>query len=125
MKIAGIINPQVIGAFMLTLVVAFILYFLVLSKYKTTLKVNKSPIKAYRETFKRNNPIIIDTYVTLIIFALVTYFLGNNAEQFAIYLAVNSIISALSLLAVERFIMFLTCDWFNKNEIWYSSKIDL
>lgn len=116
MKIAGIINPQVVGAFMLTLVVAFILYFLVLSKYKATLKVNKSPIKAYRETFKRNNPIIIDTYVTLIIFALVTYFLGNNAEQFAIYLAVNSIISALSLLAVERFIMFLTCDWFNKNE---------
>lgn len=115
-KLAGVISPQVVGAFMLTTVVIFALYYLLLSKYKSIVTTNKSPIKAYKETFKKNNPIIIDTSATMLIFALVTYFLGNNAEQFAIYLACNSIVTLVTILLVERFVMFLTCDWFNKND---------
>ena len=115
-KIAGVINPQVIGAFILSTIVMFALYYLVLNKYKAVVKINKSPIKAYRETFKKNNPIVIDTCLTILIFALVTYFLGNNAEQFAIYLACSSIVTLFSLLVVERFVMYLSCDWFNKND---------
>jgi len=114
-KIAGVINPQVIGAFILSAVMMFTLYFLLLNKYQTTLKINKSPIKAYKETFKKNTPIIIDTCVGMVIFALVTYFLGNNAEHFATYLVCSSVSILLTTLLVERLVMYLTCDWFNKN----------
>lgn len=115
-KIAGVISPQVVGAFILSTAIMFILYYLVLSKYNSIVKINKSPIKAYKETFKKNTPIVIDTCLTMLLFALVTYFLGSNAKQFAIYLAVNSFVVAFSLLVVERFVMYLTCDWFNKND---------
>ena len=114
-KIAGVVNPQVVGAFILSTVMMFTLYFLLLNKYQTTLKINKSPVKAYKETFKKNTPIIIDTCVAMVIFALVTYFLGNNAEHFATYLICGSVSTLLTSLLVERFVLFLTCDWFNKN----------
>lgn len=114
-KIAGVINPQVVSAFVLFNVILFAIMYLLLSKYKNTLNTNKSPIKAYKETFKKNGFIIIDTCVTTLIFAIVTYFLGNNAQQFAICLAVSSVSVFISLFLLERFGLYLVCDYFNKN----------
>lgn len=115
-KIVGVINPQVVGAFILANVVLFSLMFILLSKYKNTLKTNKSPIKAYKDTFKKNGPIILDTTVTMLLFAIVSYFLGNNAENFAILLSVASVAIFVGLFLLERFVMYLTCDCFNKND---------
>lgn len=115
-KIAGVINPQVIGAFIIFNVVLFALLFLLLSKYKNVLKTNKSPIKAYKETFKKNSFIMLDTAVTMLIISLVTYFLGTNAHHFAICLAVSSVSVLLTLYLVERFALYLVCDCFNKND---------
>lgn len=115
-KVKGVVNPQVIGAFVLANVIMFALMFILLYKYKTTLKNSKSPIKAYRETFKKNGPIIIDTTITMILISIVTYFLGNNAEHFAILLATSSISTFITLYLIERFTMYLTCDYSNKND---------
>ena len=113
-KLAGVINPHVIAAFILFNVALFTLMYLILSKYKSMSKNNKSTIKAYKETFKKNGPIIIDTSVTILLFSLVTYFLGNNANNFAILLAVSSVSLFVSLYLLERFTMYLTCDYNNK-----------
>lgn len=115
-KIVGVVNPQVVGAFVLTNVVLFGLMFILLNKYKNTLSTNKSPIKAYKDTFKKNGAIILDTTVTMLLFSLVTYFLGNNAENFAIFLSVASVSIFVGLYVVERFVLYLTCDCFNKND---------
>lgn len=115
-KIAGVVNPQVVGAFILFNVVLFALMFLLLSKYKNVLQINKSPIKAYKETYKKNGFIILDTSITTLLFAIVTYFLGNNAHQFAICLTVASISVLVTLHLIERFSLYLMCDCFNKND---------
>ena len=115
-KLAGVINPQVVSSFIVFNVVLFALLFLLLSKYSSVLKTNKSPIKAYKETYKKNNFIILDTCVTTLIVALVSYFLGNNAHQFAICLAVASVSILVTLHLVERFTLYLICDCFNKND---------
>lgn len=115
-KIVGVVNPQVVGAFILTNVALFTLMFIVLSKYRTVLKTNKSPIKAYKETFKKNGPIVLDTCVTMLLFSLVTYFIGNNAQHFSILLAASSFAIFISVYLVQRFVMYLTCDCFNKND---------
>lgn len=115
-KIVGVINAQVIAAFILTNVVLFTLMFILLSKYKNVMITNKSPIKAYRETFKKNSPIILDSCITMLLFAIVTYFVGNNAHNFAILLATSSVAIFISVYLLQRFVMFLTCDCFNKND---------
>ena len=115
-KIIGVINPQVVGAFILSNVVLFALLFIILNKYKNVLKTSKSAIKAYRETYKKNGPIILDSCVTLVLLALVTYFLGNNAQHFAIFITVSSLATFVTLYLLQRFVMYLTCDCFNKND---------
>ena len=115
-KIVGVVNPQVVGAFILSNVALFTLMFIILSKYKAVLKTNKSPIKAYKETFKKNSPIVLDTCVTMLLFSLVTYFIGNNAQHFAILFATSSVAIFIAVYLVERFAMYLTCDYSNKND---------
>jgi len=115
-KIAGVINPQVVGAFIIANISLFTLMFILLTKYKNVLKTNKSPIKAYKETFKKNGTIIIDTTVTMLLVAIVTYFLGNNAHNFAILLSCSSVAIFIGLFLLERFVMYLTCDCLNKND---------
>lgn len=115
-KIAGVINPHTIAAFILFNVALFTLMYLLLSKYNSMSQNNKSTIKAYRETFKKNGSIILDTCATILLFSLVTYFLGNNAHHFAILLSVSSVSLFISLYIFERFTMYLTCDYKNKSD---------
>lgn len=114
-KISAVINPQVLAGFILANVVMFGLLFILLNKYKTVLTNSKSAIKAYKETYKKNTSVILDTLVTIILLSVVSYFLGNNAEQFSIMLATSSVATMICLLLLQRLTMYLTCDFFNKN----------